>query len=55
LLRELVVRRLGAAHRVAACEEDTLLGLLVLATSFSGRVPRVLDAIRAVALRYHTP
>ncbi len=45
LLRRLICQRLGHAHRLAASEEDTLLGLLVLSLAFSGRFPSVADAI----------
>lgn len=45
LLRRLIVERLGEAHRLAASEEDTLLGLLVLSLAFSGRFPSVADAM----------
>jgi sugar (pentulose or hexulose) kinase len=45
LLRRLICERLGQAHRLAASEEDTLLGLLVLSLAFSGRFESVMDAI----------
>jgi len=45
LLRRLIRDRLGQAQRLAASEEDTLLGLLVLSLAFSGRFPSVADAI----------
>ena len=52
LLRQLVCDRLGQAHRLAASEEDTLLGLLVLALRFTGAQPTVADAIAFVRARY---
>ena len=52
LLRQLVCDRLGRAHRLAASEEDTLLGLLVLARRFTGTQPTVADAIAFVRERY---
>lgn len=52
LLRQLVCDRLGQAHRLAASEEDTLLGLLVLALRFNGVQPTVADAIAFVRERY---
>ena len=52
LLRRLICDRLGQAHRLAASEEDTLLGLLVLSLAFSGRFPAVADAI-AFARRHY--
>jgi sugar (pentulose or hexulose) kinase len=52
LLRRLVCDRLGQAHRLAASEEDTLLGLLVLALRFGGAQPTVADAIAFVRERY---
>ena len=36
LLRRFLCERLGAPHRLAASEEDTMLGLLLLALGFSG-------------------
>lgn len=51
LLRRLVCDRLGQAHRLAASEEDTLLGLLVLALSYRGLQPAVADAIAQVRER----
>ena len=52
LLRQLICNRLGQAHRVAASNEDTLLGLLVLAQAFTGRVPSVADAIALTSKHY---
>ncbi|HAM72843.1 MAG TPA: hypothetical protein DCM86_14470 [Verrucomicrobiales bacterium] len=53
LLRELILRRLGAAHRIAPCEEDTLAGLLCLAMAFSGRAPTVAEAMRELRPRFN--
>jgi sugar (pentulose or hexulose) kinase len=44
-LRQGICERLGQSHRLAASEEDTLLGLLVLGLAFSGRHPTEADAI----------
>lgn len=45
LLRRFVCDRLGSSHRLAASEEDTMLGLLLLALAFSGRCRSVAGAI----------
>jgi sugar (pentulose or hexulose) kinase len=55
LLRRLICDRLGQAHRLAASEEDTLLGLLVLALAFSGRVSSVAEGIAFAREHYHSP
>jgi sugar (pentulose or hexulose) kinase len=55
LLRRLICDRLGQAHRLAASEEDTLLGLLVLSLAFSGRFSSVADAIAFARKHYRTP
>jgi sugar (pentulose or hexulose) kinase len=55
LLRQMICDRLGRAHRLAASEEDTLLGLLVLSLAFSGRFPSVAEAIAFVRKEYHSP
>ena len=55
LLRRLICDRLGQAHRLAASEEDTLLGLLVLALAFTGRFPTVADAIAFVREHHQAP
>ncbi len=55
LLRPLICDRLGAAHRLAASEEDTLLGLLTLSLAFSGRQPSVANAIAFVRKHYQSP
>jgi sugar (pentulose or hexulose) kinase len=52
LLRDLICERLGRRHRLAAAEEDTLLGLLVLAQAFSGRAASVTDAITLTRPRF---
>lgn len=52
LLRQLICDRLGDAHRLAAAEEDTLLGLLVLGLHYSGARPTVADAIAFVRERF---
>ena len=52
LLRRLICERLGQIHRLAASEEDTLLGLLVLSLAFSGRLPSVVEAIAFVRKHY---
>jgi sugar (pentulose or hexulose) kinase len=54
LLRRLICERLGQAHRLAASEEDTLLGLLVLSLAFSGRFPSVGDAIAFAREHYQS-
>ena len=52
LLRRLICDRLGQAHRLAASDEDTLLGLLALALAFSGRCPSVADGIAFTRKHY---
>jgi len=54
-LRQMICARLGQAHRLAASEEDTLLGLLVLSLAFSRRFPSVADAIAFARKHYPTP
>ena len=54
LLRRLICHRLGQAHRLAASEEDTLLGLLVLSLAFSGRFSSVADAIAFARQQYRS-
>jgi sugar (pentulose or hexulose) kinase len=54
LLRRLICERLGPVHRLAASEEDTLLGLLVLSLAFSGRLACVADAIAFARKHYQT-
>jgi sugar (pentulose or hexulose) kinase len=53
LLRQLICDRLGLESRLVASEEDTLLGLLVLALAFSGRAASVADAMAFA--RQHCP
>jgi sugar (pentulose or hexulose) kinase len=55
LLRRLICDRLGQVHRLAASEEDALLGLLVLSLAFRGRFPSVADAIAFVRQHYQAP
>jgi ribulose kinase len=55
LLRRLICERLGQNHRLAASEEDTLLGLLVLSVAFSGRFSSVADAIAFAREHYQAP
>ena len=45
LLRGAICDRLGSEHRLAASDEDTLLGLLVLSLAFSGRQASVSEAV----------
>ena len=54
LLRRLICDRLGQAHRLAASDEDTLLGLLVLSLAFSGRFPSVAKAIAFARNNYQS-
>jgi sugar (pentulose or hexulose) kinase len=54
LLRRLICARLGQAYRLAASDEDTLLGLLVLSLVFSGRCPSVADGIAFVRQHYQS-
>jgi sugar (pentulose or hexulose) kinase len=55
LLRRLICDRLGQAHRLAASEEDPLLGLWVLSLAFSGRFSSVTDAIAFARKHYQAP
>jgi xylulokinase len=52
LLRRLICQRLGAAHRIVASEEDTMLGLLALALAFTKRTPTVYEAMNFLRLNY---
>ena len=52
LLRQLICERLGKEHRLAPSEEDTLLGLLVLGLTFSGRAKSVAGAMSFVSQSY---
>jgi len=54
LLRRLICDRLGQTHRLAASEEDTLLGLLALSRTFSGRSPSVVHAVAFAREHYQT-
>ena len=51
-LRQLICERLGQQHRLAPSEEDTLLGLLVLGLTFSGRAKSVAGAMSFVRQSY---
>jgi sugar (pentulose or hexulose) kinase len=51
LLRRLICERLGEAHRLAPSEEDTLLGLLVLALAASGRAASVGQAMELMRVK----
>ncbi len=53
LLRRLICARLGEQHRLAPSDEDTLLGLLVLAVAFSGRSRSVQEAMATVSRSLH--
>lgn len=55
LLRRLICERLGQSHRLAASDEDTLLGLLVLGLAFSDRSGSVAAAIAFVRKHYQAP
>ncbi|MBL9170739.1 MAG: hypothetical protein JNN07_23605 [Verrucomicrobiales bacterium] len=46
LLRTMICQRLGAAHRLAASDEDVLFGLLALGLRYTGRAPSVLAAMQ---------
>lgn len=48
LLRRLICKRLGEAHRLARDGEDTLPGLLVLALAFGGHTESVSEAMSLV-------
>jgi sugar (pentulose or hexulose) kinase len=52
LLRRLICDRLGAAHRIVASEEDTMLGLLALALAFNERAASVQKAMNFLRLNY---
>jgi sugar (pentulose or hexulose) kinase len=52
LLRQLVCERLGAAHRIVASAEDTMLGLLALALAFNERTGSVQEAMDFLRLNY---
>jgi sugar (pentulose or hexulose) kinase len=55
LLRRMICERLTEEHRLAASEEDTLLGLLGLALAYSGRCASVADAIAFTRQNWQTP
>ena len=48
----IIQQKLRKPYRMCAVEEDTLLGLLALALSFSGRMPSVSAAVAALTKRY---
>jgi len=50
LLRELICRRLGPAHRVTKSTDDTLLGMMVLGRVIAGHEATVREAAQAVRL-----
>ena len=52
LLRRLICEQLGQEYRLAPSEEDTLLGLLVLALAFSGQANSVARAMSLVRQKY---
>ncbi len=52
VLREIIVARLGAEYRLCPSDEDTLLGLLVMALVADGRAQTVGQATEMVARRY---
>jgi hypothetical protein len=41
VLRHVIQQRFAASYRISPCEEDTLFGLLILATVFTGRAKSV--------------
>jgi hypothetical protein len=41
VLRRVIEQRFAASYRIAPCEEDTLFGLLILASVFTGRAKSV--------------
>ncbi len=46
VLRQVVQQRFAASYRITPCEEDTLFGLLILATVFTGRAKSVEELTR---------
>ena len=52
LLRRLICRRLGSAHRLVASEEDTMLGLLALALAFTKRKSSVHESMDFLRLKF---
>lgn len=46
VLRRTIQRRFGIDYRITPCEEDTLFGLLILASVFSGRAKSVTELTR---------
>jgi len=52
LLRELICKLLDKEYRLVACEEDTLLGLLVLSLAFGGSRMSVAEAMTLTRKHY---
>ena len=50
LLRKLISDRLNAPARISSTDEDSLLGLLILAIKFTGRTRSVVEAIDKLRL-----
>jgi sugar (pentulose or hexulose) kinase len=53
LLRHIIEDRFQAESRLSPVAEDTMFGLLALATSFSGEVPSVEDAVKQLKSNYN--
>jgi sugar (pentulose or hexulose) kinase len=52
LLRRMICDKFGADYRMSPSSEDSLLGLLALALTFSGRAPSVQQAMVELAQQY---
>ena len=52
VLRNIIKRRFQSESRLCPVEEDTLLGLMVLAMAFTGRTGSVAEAMRLVSSHY---
>ena len=50
ILRKLTQQRFAATYRITPFEEDTLFGLLILASVFSGRAPSIEEMTRQIRL-----
>ena len=48
VLREIIQKRFATGYRIAPFDEDTLFGLLILASTFSGRARRVGELIQQI-------
>jgi sugar (pentulose or hexulose) kinase len=48
VLRRVIQERFEATHRMTPFQEDTLFGLLILATVFSGRAPSIAELTRQI-------